>query len=83
MKIDVDIIEDIIDKLVGEIRPVGETNEDNKRFENLQAMCALANRLIIVIDNVGYDFKDRVEFSMKRASNYASKYLTKTIGITN
>lgn len=28
-------IEEIIDKLFGEIQPLCETNEDNERFENL------------------------------------------------
>ena len=29
-------ISDILKKLLGEIEPVGETNEDNKRFNNIQ-----------------------------------------------
>ncbi len=30
---------DVVKKLIGEVRPVGETNTDNARFENLKALC--------------------------------------------
>ncbi len=73
---------DIVKKLIGKITPVGETNTDNERFENLKAMCELVNNLITDIDDMAYQNKDAIEFSAKRASEYASNFLTKTIGIT-
>lgn len=71
----------IVEKLVGEINPVGETNEDEVRFENLKIMCDLANSLISRIDDVAYKNKDRYEFSIKRSAEYAEKFLTEKIGI--
>ena len=73
----------IIENLIGQIKPVGETNTDNDRFENLKEMCDLVNSLIGKIDAVGYDFKDYQEFSIKRAAHYASDYLTNIVGIVN
>ena len=73
---------DIVNKLIGKINPVGETNQDNERFENLKEMCELVNNLITEIDDVAYIYRDHKEYSIKRASEYASNFLTKTIGIT-
>lgn len=72
---------EIVETLVGEINPIGETNEDEVRFENLKVMCDLANNLISKIDDVSYKNKDRYEFSIKRSAEYAEKFLTEQIGI--
>jgi len=72
---------EIVKKLIGEIRPVGETNTDNERFENLKVMCDLVNNLILDIDDMAFTNKDAYQFSVKRASEYASNFLTKTVGI--
>ena len=72
---------DVVKKLIGKINPIGEKNTDNERFENLKEMCELVNNLIIDIDDVAYQNKDAREFSVKRASEYASNFLTKTVGI--
>jgi hypothetical protein len=72
---------EVVKKLIGEIRPVGETNTDNERFENLKVMCDLVNNLILDIDDMAFTNKDAYQFSVKRASEYASNFLTKTVGI--
>lgn len=72
---------EIVNKLIGPVRPVGETNTDNERFENLKNLCKLVDELVTEIDAVGCDFRDSYEFSVKRASEYASSFLTETIGI--
>lgn len=74
-------LKEIVMKLTGSIRPLGETNTDNERFENLKALCELTNELVSEIDKVSYDFKDSYEFSVKRASDYAYNFLKNTIGI--
>lgn len=74
--------EEIVSKLIGPINPIGETNTDNERFENLKAMCELVNELITGIDAVAYNHKNAPEYSRKRAAHYASEFLTKTIGIS-
>lgn len=72
---------EIVKKLIGEIRPVGETNTDEQRFENLKEICELVNELVSEIDSVSYDFKDSYEHSVKKASEYAKNFLTKELGI--
>lgn len=66
---------DVVKKLIGNINPTGETNEDNKRFENLKVMCELLNEIHTAIDNVVYEYKDCKEFSIKRACDYAKNQL--------
>lgn len=72
---------DVVNKLVGKINPVGKTETDNERFENLKVLCDLTNCLVTAIDQVAYDNKDRYEYSMKRAGEYAKNFLTETLGI--
>lgn len=74
---------DVIKKLIGRINPIGETNTDNERFENLKAMCELVDNLITDIDNVAYKYKNAREFSVKRAAEYASNFLTNKIELIN
>jgi hypothetical protein len=72
---------EIVKKLVGDIHPLGETRTDDMRFENLKAMCELINNLVSEIDSVAYENNDRVEYSMKRAGQFAAKFLTDDLGI--
>jgi hypothetical protein len=74
-------LKEIVFKLIGPINPIGETNEDNKRFENLKIMCDLINDLIQYTDDMAYCNKDHYEFSRKRASDYVYNFLTNKIGI--
>ena len=66
---------DVVRKLVGPINPVGESNTDDKRFENLKAMTMLADYLIGDIDKVSV-CKGAHEYSIKRAGNFADKFLS-------
>ena len=75
-----EIIEEVVTKLVGRIRPIGETNTDDERFENLVIMCELVNRLVMGIDNVAYLNADSPQYSMKRAGTYAKDFISKTLG---
>ena len=75
-------LHEIVKKLVGKINPVGETNADNERFENLKVLCALVDNLIMDIDDMSFQNKDAHEFSVKRASEYAEKFLREKVGIT-
>ena len=71
-------IYDVVTKLIGPIMPIGETNTDEKRFENLQEMVSLVNELLDDIHSVTVH-KTRGEWSMKHAGEYADKTL-KEIG---
>jgi hypothetical protein len=75
-------MKEIVLKLVGPIVPIGETNEDDRRFDNLKVLCLLVDALVSDIDDVGYRNKDRGEYSMKRAGEYASNFLSKTLNIS-
>ena len=70
----------IITKLIGPIEPVGETNEDEKRFSNLTNMTILVDRLVGDLDSV-IPYRHYPEYSMKRAGEFADKFLTK-LGIS-
>ena len=65
----------IITKLIGSIEPVGESNTDESRYENLQQMTLLVDRLIQDLRQVSEENKDRIEYSMKRIGEYATKFL--------
>lgn len=64
----------VVRKLIGPIEPVGEAHTDDKRFENLVAMVQLLDGLLFEVHSVTSN-KDREEFSMKRAGEYADKWL--------
>ncbi len=69
----------VVTKLVGPIRPVGETDEDDRRYTNLTVMCGLVNDLLSDINKV-VAFRDRAEFSMKRAGKCAGEFF-ESIGL--
>ena len=69
----------IVRKLVGPINPVGETNTDNERYENLKAMTELVDALVSDIDRV-IPNKRRSEYSMKRAGEHADEFFN-SLGI--
>lgn len=73
MKFETEDIYNVLTRLVGEISPVGETWEDERRFENLKLMTELINKLLCDVDSVA-SFKDRSEYSMKRAGQYADEF---------
>lgn len=74
-------LKDIVLRLVGPVDPVGETNTDNERIENLKALCELAEHLVCVIDEVAYRNKDSYEYSVKRSGEYAFNFINKNLGI--
>ena len=68
------VIHEIVTKLVGEINPVGETNIDNKRFENLKVMTDLVDDLLSDIDHVAW-CNNSPEYSVNRAGQFALSFL--------
>jgi len=72
---------DVVRKLTGPINPVGESNCDDARYENLKTLCDLVNFLVTDIDSVAYRYKDSPESSVNRAGKYADTFLSKTLGI--
>jgi hypothetical protein len=66
---------EIVKKLIGKINPIGETNTDAERFENLKEVCKLIDELHIEIDDIAYRNKDSKEFSVKRSVDYINQFL--------
>lgn len=67
-------LKEIVQKLVGNITPAGESHLDTQRFENLKTMCDLVEDLVYEINFVARD-KDRYESSMAVMGKYADKFL--------
>lgn len=74
-------LQEIVKKLNGKINPIGETNTDNERFENLKNQCDLVFKLLDEIVQVSENNKDAYEASRKKASEYASNFITNILGI--
>jgi hypothetical protein len=75
VKLDSIELQEIVNRIVGPIHPIGETYNDDLRFENLKLLTGLVDRLLFDIGQVATD-KDRTEHSMKRAGEFAHKFLT-------
>ena len=70
---EIDVYE-IVKKLIGPIRPIGETHTDDIRIENLHQMMSLAETLIADISSLrGY--RANYQYSMKRSADQADKFL--------
>lgn len=68
---------EIVKKLIGQIKPVGETNTDNERMENLIQMCNLVENLLYDIEDMAFLNRDSQEFSVKRSVDFANGFLEK------
>jgi hypothetical protein len=65
---------EIVNKMIGEIRPAGDSGIDVERLDNLKSMCSLVNELITHIADVA-KLKDSNEHSVSKAGNTASEFL--------
>ncbi len=64
----------IITKLIGPIDPVGESNEDDRRFARLGVTTALVEDLLTDIIRVAQE-SGRPEASIRQAGKYAKQFL--------
>lgn len=74
-------LHEIVKKLVGPINPIGETNLDGKRLENLKVMTELVDALLTDIDAVTTN-KDMPEHSRRVAGKFAYDFMGR-MGITD
>jgi hypothetical protein len=70
---------DVVKKLVGKIRPVGESNTDAERLENLKEMCHLVEMLLMDIVDLVHDNKDDKQGSVRKCGDYAANFLKENI----
>ena len=69
-------------KLNGDIKPVGDSNIDENRFQNLLSLCIIVDDLVTKIDAVAsIHERDLHMASVAKAQKYASNFLEKTLGI--
>ena len=65
---------EIVMKLNGCVQPVGETHSDSARFENLERLCELTERLMVEIRQVSH-CAERHEASMAAAGKAAQNFI--------
>ena len=70
---------ELVKKVVGKIRPVGESNTDAERFENLKEMCHLVEMLLMDIVDMVHDNKDDKQGSVRKCGDYAAKFIKESI----
>ena len=70
-------IKDIVMKLMGPIDPIGETREDDIRFENLKSLCGLIDSLAAEVGQVCRN-KNAHEYSRNRAGTYSDRFMHQT-----
>ena len=66
-------IQELVQRLVGPIMPVGESHTDGPRLQNLYVMIDLVDKLLTDIDRVA-SCKHRIEYSMRKAGETASAF---------
>jgi len=71
-------LREIVNKLVGEINPLGCASRDPQRLENLKVMCNLITDLIEEVQYVSRS-KESYEGSVKTVGEYADKFLREDI----
>lgn len=72
---------EIVMKLIGSIQPAGDSGLDRERMENLKALCALVDNLVVEIDRVVTDNEHAHQASIKEMANYSKNFLANTLGI--
>jgi hypothetical protein len=65
---------EIVKKLIGPIIPVGDSNIDEQRFENLKNTTELLDKLFFDINQVA-QYSNSQESSCSRSGKYAKEYL--------
>lgn len=69
-------IYDVVMKLIGPVSPIGESDEDNRRYENLKNLTQLMDSIHTEIDDISTLYRNDHRYSMKRAGEYCNKFLT-------
>ena len=73
---------EIVKRLIGNVRPLGDASRDSEILDNLKELCKLHAEIHKAIDDIAYDFKDDKQGSVKACCDYANNYLD-SLGIAN
>lgn len=68
-----EVIIDVIDRLIGDYKPYGETNHDNESNDNLKALCNVIAYYIEELYQITKNSK-RVEYSIKESGMIADDF---------
>ncbi len=66
---------DVVKKLIGRIKPVGETTLDNIHYRNMQTLIDLVDSLVDDIEEVATRHKDSPEHSVSRSGRLADSFI--------
>lgn len=78
-KLTKDQISKVVLDLIGNVNPVGSTHIDEKRLKNLEVLGQVFYYLFETLSNVEYNNRNKVEYSMKHASDTAKKFINDTV----
>lgn len=67
----------IVMKLIGPVNPVGDTNTDSDRLENLKELLELTDNLLTVIDRLAMQNKDSKECSVRKVGQLCDEWQVK------
>lgn len=76
-RLDYRTIIDVLDNMIGETEPIGETNADDKAFERMEVLEIVSDWCLDGFNFVSR-FANRSEWSMQRAGKEAVTYLKRT-----
>ena len=65
----------VVNKLVGEIKPIADSNYDSKVFDNINLMGSVIDTLVCRVGNVVYENKNSQFGSVERCTNRAREIL--------
>lgn len=68
----------VVDLLIGEVEPYGDSRIDEANLWNLKCLCSLTEHCLYRIC-CAYSYKDRHEASMKKIADEAGYFLSETI----
>jgi hypothetical protein len=68
-------IHDIVKKLIGPVTPVGKSEVDSERLNNLVVLCDLVEQLILDIEDIDYIHGHSHQASIKKICEYSKEFL--------
>ena len=65
----------IIEKLIGPIEPVGDSDVDRIRLKNLEQYTNLIDKMLVEVDSIASSYKDHHQSSLSVAGEHCSKFM--------
>lgn len=72
-------VKEVVEKLIGPISPVGESNTDKQRLQNAVEMCELIYSLKCELDLVILNNKHAKEHSIKKVIDHIIEFYDNTL----